>query len=92
MANVIRKHELELAQKAEQQAVLAGFLKEDNPLDLTPGFNALCEACRKGDLKAVHESFLAGVNVNGRDLFDYTPLILVTRPSCLLLARRPDGY
>jgi ankyrin repeat/BTB/POZ domain-containing protein 1 len=69
MSNIVPKQELELALVAEQKEIDAGFLKEDNPLDLSPGFRDLCDACRRGDLKVCHEKILEGhgVNVNGRD-------------------------
>jgi ankyrin repeat protein len=74
---MIRKQEIELALQAEQQEVSAGLLKEDNPLDLSSEFHVLCEACRRGDLKVCHQKISEGVNINARDSFDYTPLILV---------------
>jgi len=77
---VLRKGEIEAALPAEKQEISAGRLKEDNPLDTSEPFKKLCEACRKGDLKVVHESIAEGVNINARDLFDYTPLILVFPP------------
>lgn len=55
-----------------------GKLKEDSPLDVSESFGNLCEACRKGDLKSCQELITEGVNINARDQFDYTPLILVT--------------
>jgi hypothetical protein len=87
MSNIIQKQELELALQAEQREVSAGFLKEDNPLDLSPGFQDLCDACRRGDLKVCHQKILEGVNINGRDSFDYSPLILVKFP---ILPRTSD--
>ena len=54
------------------------FLKEDSPLDLSEDFNILCEACRTGDLKSCQEKISEGVNINARDSYDYTPLILVS--------------
>jgi ankyrin repeat protein len=56
----------------------AGKLKEDNPLDFSEDFKILCDACRRGDLKVCQEKITKGVNINGRDMFDYTPLILVS--------------
>ena len=56
-----------------------GILKEDNPLDISENFRKLCEACRRGDLKVCQEMITEGANINAKDLFDYTPLILVSR-------------
>jgi ankyrin repeat/BTB/POZ domain-containing protein 1 len=75
---VVRKHELEASLLAEKQDINAGRLREDNPLDDSEGFKALCMACRRGDLKVCQEKIAEGVNVNGRDRFDYTPLNLVS--------------
>jgi hypothetical protein len=60
-----------------------GQLKEENPLDLSDDFRVFCEACRRGDLKVCQEMISTGVNINARDKFDYTPLILVRHPSAL---------
>jgi ankyrin repeat/BTB/POZ domain-containing protein 1 len=75
---VLRKDEIEAALHAEHQAISQGRLKEDNPLDLTDDFRIFCEACRRGDLKICQEQITTGVNINARDRFDYTPLILVS--------------
>jgi hypothetical protein len=74
---VKKKYEIEAALHAESQAISAGRLKEDNPLDLSDDFRLFCEACRRGDLKVCQEMITKGVNINARDKFDYTPLILV---------------
>ena len=74
---VLKKYEIETALHVENQEISAGRLKEDNPLDVSDGFAQLCEACRRGDLKACQEMIQEGVNINARDRFDYTPLILV---------------
>ena len=76
----VKKFEIEAALKAEHEDIKAGRLKEDNPLELSEGFRQLCEASRRGDLKVCQEKILEGVNLNARDLFDYTPLILVSHP------------
>lgn len=81
-----KKFELERALATEIQAVSAGKLKEDNPLDTTETFRHFCEACRRGDLKVCQEMIQAGVNVNARDRHDYTPLILVSHPTITLVA------
>jgi ankyrin repeat and BTB/POZ domain-containing protein 1 len=75
---VLRKGEIEAALHAENQAISLGRLKEDNPLDLTDDFRIFSEACRRGDLKVCQEKITSGVNINARDKFDYTPLILVS--------------
>ena len=75
--SVLKKHDLEAALHNEHQQIKSGVLKEDNPLDLSDTFRVFCEACRRGDLKVCQEKIQEGVNINGRDRFDYTPLILV---------------
>lgn len=75
---VLRKDELEVQLKDENQLIRDGVLKDDSPLDVSDEFRKLCEACRIGDLKGCHEAIATGVNINARDLFDYTPLILVS--------------
>lgn len=49
-------------------------------MDTSQDFADLCEACRKGDLRGIQEGIAKGVNINARDEFDYTPLILVGPP------------
>jgi len=78
---MVDKHELEAALRAEKQDIASGKLKEDNPLDLSERFETFCEACRRGDLKVCQEKIIEGVNINARDRFDYTPLILVSHIS-----------
>ena len=73
-----KKHEIEAALHAEHQEISAGRLKDDNPLDQSEGFLTLCKACRRGDLKVCQEKIQDNVNINARDKFDYTPLILVS--------------
>ncbi|ORY18715.1 hypothetical protein BCR34DRAFT_595944 [Clohesyomyces aquaticus] len=75
---VLNKHQIEAALATEARAISSGKLKEDNPLDLSDNFKQLCEACRRGDLKACQELISSGVNINARDRFDYTPLILAS--------------
>ncbi|KAI1427311.1 BTB/POZ domain-containing protein [Xylaria sp. FL1777] len=53
-------------------------LRANNPLDSSGEFNELLEACRKGDLKRTQELISAGVNPNGMDKFNYSPLILAS--------------
>jgi ankyrin repeat and BTB/POZ domain-containing protein 1 len=81
---VLRKFEIEEALREENQEISAGRLKEDSPLEFSEGFTALCEAARRGDLKTIHEKISEGVNINARDAFDNTPLILVYAPSRLM--------
>lgn len=76
--DILRKHQLEVSLHEEQMLIQNGMLKEDSPLDVSESFTKLCEACRKGDLKSCQEMIAEGVNINARDQFDYTPLILVT--------------
>ena len=73
---VLRKDELEVQLKDEHQLIRDGVLRDDSPLDVSPEFSRLCDACRVGDLKGCQEAIASGVNINARDLFDYTPLIL----------------
>lgn len=85
---VVPKHELEAALHEENKAIRAGKLKEDNPLDFSEDFRLLCDACRRGDLKLCQEQLSKGVNINARDQFDYTPLILV----CTLRAPHQNHF
>lgn len=75
---VLNKFEIELALRDEHQDISAGRLKDENPLDLSEGFRELCEAARRGDSKTCHEKISEGVNINAKDLFDNTPLILAS--------------
>ncbi|RMD42525.1 hypothetical protein DV735_g2579, partial [Chaetothyriales sp. CBS 134920] len=75
---LLRKDQLERSLYDEKKLIEEGVLKEDNPLDLTDSFRVLCEACRQGDLKTCQEKIQAGVNINAKDEFDYTPLILAS--------------
>jgi hypothetical protein len=74
---ILRKDQLEASLHEEKKLIETGRLKEDSPLDFSTTFEKLCEACRKGDLKACQEMITEGANINARDQFDYTPLILV---------------
>ena len=76
-STVIRKDQLEISLHNEKKLIKEGTIKDDNPLDLSEPFRELCYACRKGDLKICQEKITEGVNINARDLHDYTPLILV---------------
>lgn len=75
---VLRKDQLEISLHNEKKLIKEGAIKDDNPLDLSEPFRDLCSACRKGDLKVCQEKITEGVNVNARDPYDYTPLILVS--------------
>ncbi|OQE17982.1 hypothetical protein PENSTE_c019G05330 [Penicillium steckii] len=75
---VLRKDQLEISLHNEKKLIQEGHIKDDNPLDLSEPFRDLCSACRKGDLKVCQEKITEGVNVNARDLYDYTPLILAS--------------
>ena len=75
---VLRKDELEASLHEERKMIEDGRLKEDSPLDLSEPFRNLCEACRRGDLKGCQEAITEGANINAKDQFDYTPLILVS--------------
>lgn len=74
---VLRKDQIEASLQEEKKLIEDGKLKEDNPLDDSETFTRLCEACRRGDLKTCQEMITNGANINARDRFDYTPLILV---------------
>jgi hypothetical protein len=77
-SGLLRKDQLELSLHQEKKLIQDGIIKEDNPLDVSENFHTLCMACRKGDLKVCQEMITEGVNINSKDLFDYTPLILVS--------------
>ena len=74
---ILRKDQIEASLLEENKLIKDGRLKEDNPLDVSENFWKLCEACRRGDLKVCQEMITEGTNINARDKFDYTPLILV---------------
>ncbi|ROW10348.1 hypothetical protein VMCG_01984 [Cytospora schulzeri] len=78
MSGVLRKHELEAKLKDEHQLIEQGILRDENPLDLTTDFSKFLDACRKGDLKTCQELISNGVNINGKDPYDYTPLIIAS--------------
>ena len=75
---VLPKYELEAKLKDENLLIRSGVLREENPLDLSPEFNEFIQACRASDLKRCQELIFSGVNINGKDEFDYTPLIIVS--------------
>lgn len=75
---VLHKGQLEAQLRDEHVLIKTGVLREENPLDLSEGFHDFLQACRRGDLKRCQELISAGVNINGKDSFDYTPLIVVS--------------
>ncbi|KAJ1335639.1 ankyrin repeat and BTB/POZ domain-containing protein 1 [Microdochium nivale] len=74
----LRKHEIEVRLKDDLELVRSGVLREETPLDTSDEFNELLQACRRGDLKRTQELISEGVNLNGKDKFDYTPLIIAS--------------
>ncbi|KAK4235877.1 hypothetical protein C8A03DRAFT_36258 [Achaetomium macrosporum] len=75
---VLRKFELEAKLKDDNQLIRNGVLRNDHPLDLSPEFHDFLQACRRGDLKRCQELISAGVNINAKDQFDYTPLVVAS--------------
>jgi len=75
---LLRKDQLERSLHDEKKLIEEGILKEDNPLDFSENFQKLCGACRRGDLKVCQEMIQEGTNINAKDQYDYTPLILVS--------------
>ena len=74
---LLRKDQLERNLFDERRLIEEGILKEDNPLDFSVNFQKLCDACRRGDLRLCQEMIQEGTNINAKDQYDYTPLILV---------------
>lgn len=77
---VLRKDELEGKLGEEALLIKSGIIRDENPLDESPKFHDFLLACRRGDLRSCQELISLGVNINGKDRFDYTPLIIVTMP------------
>ncbi|CEI40613.1 hypothetical protein FVEN_g1583 [Fusarium venenatum] len=75
---VLRKFELEGKLGEEARLIESGVLLDENPLDETPEFHDFLMACRRGDLRRCQELISQGVNINGKDHFDYTPLIVAS--------------
>ncbi|KAM0562703.1 hypothetical protein ACHAPJ_001540 [Fusarium lateritium] len=75
---VLRKFELEGKLGEEARLIESGVLLDENPLDESPEFHEFLMACRHGDLRTCQELISRGVNINGKDLFDYTPLIIAS--------------
>ncbi|KAM0197729.1 hypothetical protein ACHAPI_004842 [Fusarium lateritium] len=74
---VLRKFELEGKLGEEARLIESGVLLDENPLDESAEFHEFLMACRRGDLRRCQELISEGVNINGKDRFDYTPLIIV---------------
>ncbi|KAL2135595.1 hypothetical protein VTI74DRAFT_7871 [Chaetomium olivicolor] len=75
---VLRKFELEAKLKDDNQLIRTGVLRNDHPLDLSQEFDDFLQACRRGDLKRCQELISAGVNINAKDKYDYTPLVVAS--------------
>jgi hypothetical protein len=87
---LLRKDQLERSLHDEKKLIEEGILKEDNPLDFSENFQKLCAACRRGDLKVCQEMIVEGTNINAKDQYDYTPLILVSLGLGVDIATRPS--
>ncbi|KAL2198527.1 hypothetical protein P885DRAFT_33069 [Corynascus similis CBS 632.67] len=74
----IRKFDLEAKLKDDHQLIRTGVLRNDHPLDTSEDFRDFLQACRRGDLKRCQELISAGVNINAKDQFDYTPLVIAS--------------
>lgn len=81
---VLPKHELEGKLGEETMLIKSGILRDENPLDDSPEFHEFLTACRHGDLRTCQQLINTGVNINGKDRFDYTPLIIVCPCSSVL--------
>jgi ankyrin repeat protein len=79
----IRKFELEAKLKDDNKLIRTGVIRNEHPLDTSPEFLDFLEACRRGDLKSCQELISAGVNINAKDNYDYTPLVVVSNHSSL---------
>ncbi|KAK3336656.1 hypothetical protein B0T19DRAFT_46194 [Cercophora scortea] len=75
---VLRKDQLEAKLRIESELISSGVLRNEHPLDLSDQFAEFLQACRRGDLKRCQELISAGVNINGKDRYDYTPLIIAS--------------
>ncbi|KAK3298516.1 uncharacterized protein B0H64DRAFT_335926 [Chaetomium fimeti] len=74
----IRKFELEAKLKDDNKLIRTGVIRNDHPLDSSPEFLDFLQACRRGDLKTCQELISAGVNINAKDNYDYTPLVVAS--------------
>ncbi|KAK4178895.1 hypothetical protein QBC36DRAFT_92192 [Triangularia setosa] len=75
---VLRKFELEAKLKDDTQLIQNGVLRNEHPFDTSPEFHNFLMACRRGDLKRCQELISEGININGKDAYDYTPLIIAS--------------
>ncbi|KAJ2893953.1 BTB/POZ domain-containing protein [Zalerion maritima] len=75
---VLHKGQLEAKLRDENQLIRSGLLRDENPLDLSDQFGEFIFACRQGDLATCQRMVSEGVNINGKDKFDYTPLIIAS--------------
>ncbi|KAK3694806.1 hypothetical protein B0T22DRAFT_82208 [Podospora appendiculata] len=75
---VLRKDQLEAKLRVDSELISSGVLRNEHPLDLSDQFDEFLQACRRGDLKRCQELISAGVNINGKDRYDYTPLIIAS--------------
>lgn len=75
---VLKKFELEGALAQENLMIKQGVLRDENPLDTSEEFAQFLLACRLGDLRECQELISLGVNINGKDRYDYTPLIIAS--------------
>ncbi|KAH6605255.1 ankyrin repeat and btb poz domain-containing 1 [Trichoderma cornu-damae] len=75
---VLGKHELEGKLGEESLLIKSGVLRDENPLDTSAEFHDFLLACRRGDLRKCQQLIGMGVNINGKDKFDYTPLIIAS--------------
>ncbi|KAK3939423.1 hypothetical protein QBC46DRAFT_315808 [Diplogelasinospora grovesii] len=75
---VLPKYELEAKLKDDKELIRSGVLRNEHPLDPSSEFEEFIEACRRNDIKRCQELMSAGVNINGKDQFDYTPLVIAS--------------
>ncbi|KAK4932512.1 hypothetical protein LTR66_015971 [Elasticomyces elasticus] len=75
---LLRKDQLEIELVKEKKLIEEGVIKDDNPFDNSEPFLKLCVAARTGDLKTCQETIQEGANINAKDQYDYTPLILAS--------------
>lgn len=87
---VTQKVDLEIQLKDEHELIKEGLLRDESPLDTSPEFQELCIACRIGDVQRFQKAITTpGININARDPFDYTPLILVGLKASLFIHFTP---
>ena len=84
----IGKFELEAKLKDDNQLIRTGVLRNEHPLESSAEFLDFLQACRRGDLKRCQELISAGVNINAKDQYDYTPLVLVSCYRYLVLRQQ----